>query len=159
MSNDNSSGSTTSGGLVPRNRSPHRLLAVLPAVTFVLGAVLGGIVVGVAGDNEPGPGAGETAEPTPSATNAPSAGDTAVVVPQECLAVADTVDQLTDVVRDNVDAIRDFRSKEIVEMLNRLEDLDQQARSQANACREVQVQTVSPSPGGTPTGAGSGTPS
>lgn len=124
---------------------PRRLLAILPAITFVLGVVLGGVVVGAEGGSDE-PDTDETPSPTPTQSTTPSPGDTAVVVPQECLAVADTVDQLTQAVRDNLDAIREFRSQDIVEMLDRLEDLDQQAREQADACRDVQVDTVSPSP-------------
>lgn len=126
---------------------PRRILAFLPAITFVLGVVLGGVVVGVAGGSEES-GADQTPAPTqtPTQSMSPSTGDTAVVVPQECLAVADTVDQLTQVVRDNLDAVREFHSQDLVEMLNRLEDLDQQARDQADACRDVQVGTVTPSP-------------
>jgi len=123
------------------------MLAFLPAITFVLGVVFGGVMVGVAGRSE-GSGADQAPVPTPSQRTSPSTGDTLVALPQECLAVADTVDQLTQLVRDNLDAIREFRSHDIVEMLNRLEDLDQQARDQADACRDIQLDTVTPGPSG-----------
>lgn len=121
----------------------------VPAVTFLVGIGLGALVVGVAGGGDSG--AASTPPPSTSPSSPSPSGGTAVVVPNQCLEAARTVREATDLIRSNVTAIRDFQAQKIVDFLNQLEDLDQQARQQAAACQDVSVQqratgSASPSP-------------
>lgn len=122
------------------------LAVVAPAVALVVGLVIGGVVVGAgetSGSSRPSPTATVTvtdaAEPTPS--------DTSVVIPQACLDAAETVEEATDVLRDGVGAVRGFRRSELVDLLNRLEDLETQARDEATTCSEVEVTSPTGSTG------------
>lgn len=114
-----------------------------PAVALVVGLLIGGVVVAVA-NNGDASSAQEGPAGTPSAdeaTESASSAPTTVVVPAECLAAVDTVDQLTRLTREAVGAVRDFRPAELRGLLTDLEKLDGQARRQAKACRAVKVQT------------------
>ena len=71
-------------------------------------------------------------EPSPT-------GDVEVVVPQECLDAAATVEEATEVLRNGVGAVEDCDRQSILDMLNRLEDLEAQAREQADRCSDVDV--------------------
>jgi hypothetical protein len=109
--------------------------AVVPAITLLVGLVLGGLVVGVTVDGEPESRTTSTPTPVdPSPTE-----DVAVVVPQECLEAAETVQEATALIRDGASAIREFRPDELITLLDDLEDLDAVAREQATACEEVDV--------------------
>lgn len=126
------------------NRSTPGVWFVLaPAIALVVGLLLGGLLVW-AGQDDPSkvtaPDPDPTSSPTPSAT---AGEDTAVVVPSECLEAADTVEEATEVFRDLAGALRDFRADELRQLLTRLETLEAQARSQADACRDVQVSSTS----------------
>lgn len=111
-----------------------------PAAALLVGLVLGGVLVGVVdGDDDP------SAEPQPSSS--PTTGDvgaspsaTIVVVPDECLAAADSVEEALRLVERGAGAIRDFQSEELRELLRELEDLDTRARAQAEACLEVRTE-------------------
>lgn len=84
--------------------------AVVPALTLLVGLVLGGLVVGVTVDGEPESRTASTPAPVdPSPTE-----DVAVVVPQECLEAAQTVQEATALIRDGASAIREFRPDELI---------------------------------------------
>ena len=131
---------SSSGG----GRLPSWALVAAPAAALVVGVLLGVVLTSVGGDS----GGDADGSPTTSASDSssPGTGDVAVVVPSECGDAAETVREATNLIRENVSAIREFRTKDIVDFLNELEDLDQQARDQADACSKVDVSTVSPSP-------------
>jgi hypothetical protein len=122
----------------PQERSGGWWFAVVPALTLLVGLVLGGVIVGVAGDGSQPPDDNGTASSPTSVGQSPS-GDVAVVVPQECLEAAETVQQATELIRDGVGAIRDFRPDELITLLDELEDLDAQAREQAATCEQVDI--------------------
>lgn len=139
---------TTSGGSTAGGGAATWWTVLVPALALVLGLVLGGVLVGVAGDDD---GSEATDEATPGATpttgaesSPASPGDTVIVVPEECIAAAETVQEATDLARRTAAAIRDFQGEELREQLRRLEELDQRARSQARACQEVEATTASP---------------
>jgi hypothetical protein len=116
---------------------------IVPAVALLVGLLIGGVVVGVADGDGDSPSAAP--EPTESPTDSPSpspadGGATALVVPDECLAAADTVEEVTALVRQGVGAIRDLQTAELRSVLRELEGLDQQAREQAQACRESRIE-------------------
>jgi hypothetical protein len=113
-----------------------------PAVALGVGLLIGGAVVGVADDDEapsttPAPASSSTLD---DPTGAPSEGETTIVVPDACLAAVDTVEEATQLTRDGAAAIRDFEPAELRALLTELEELDQQAREQARACRDADVQ-------------------
>jgi hypothetical protein len=112
-----------------------------PAVALVVGLLIGGVVVGVAGDDE-----APTTTPAPTSPTvddppgSPTDGGTTIVVPDACLEAVNTVEDATQLTRDGAAAIRDFEPAELTALLTELEELDQQAREQAQACRDADVQ-------------------
>lgn len=121
----------------PDKRGVGRWAVVLPALTFLVGAGLGALFVGVGQDGSVDPSAEPSASPTAGAQE--EGGSTAVVVPDSCLAAADTVTEATEQVRRGVGAVRDFDPDALIELLNRLEELDAQAREQAQTCTATRV--------------------
>lgn len=115
-------------------------LRLLPALTFLVGTVLGAVVV-IAG--QPGATVSEvTGEPSPSpsaSSDAGAGGDTVVTLPAACEGAAENVTEATRLIDEAATAVRDFRPDELVDLLNRLEDLDTETRELAAECRRVQV--------------------
>lgn len=70
----------------------------------------------------------------------PSAAATMLVVPDECLTAVETVEEVTELVRQGAAAIRDFQTAELRSLLRELETLDTKAREQVQACREVRTE-------------------
>ncbi len=118
----------------------HWGLRLLPALTFLVGIVLGAVVV-IAG--QPGATVGEVTgepSPSPSASSDPDAvGDTVVTLPAACEDAAENVTEATRLIDESATAVRDFRPDELVGLLNQLEDLDAETRELAAECRRVQV--------------------
>ena len=124
-----------------RERSTSRWSTLIPAAALLIGLLIGGVVVGVSdGGDIPTTDPQPTDSPTLSATTDPNTAATIVVVPDECLAAVDTVEQLTDLVGQGAAAIRDFRTAELRSLLRELETLDKKARQQAQACRNVRTE-------------------
>ncbi|HET6561743.1 MAG TPA: hypothetical protein VFG72_07705 [Marmoricola sp.] len=129
------------------DRSPTRSRSswwpvIAPAGALLAGVLIGGVVVGVADDDD-----SPSADPQPSASptdgeesESPAPGATTIVVPDECLAAVDTVEQATELTRKGAGAIRDFEPQQLRSLLRELEQLDQQAREQAQACRDVRTE-------------------
>lgn len=133
---------TTGPGDRPQGSRPlSRWVIALPAIALVVGIALGALVVGVATGNDDTPTRDD--EPTPSA--AESGDSTAIIVPDACRQAAASVAEATNLLRDAVSDIRNFRAEEILDLLNQLEDLDTQAREQAALCTDIEV-TPAPSP-------------
>ncbi len=125
----------------PPTRTMHWSFVAVPAVALVVGLVLGGLVVGVGrGGSSLEPEARETVTLSPSAN---SSEDTAVIVPSECVQAAETVQEATRLIRDDLSAIRDFRANKIVDLLNELEDLTNQANEQARTCSDISITPTS----------------
>ena len=124
----------------PTSEEPGRSTAwfvAVPAIAFLLGAVLGGLVIGVGGGSSDDDG---TAGGDPSAAAPTSTGpSTAVVVPDSCLEAADSVRRATELIREGVGAIQEFRVDPILDLLDQLEDLDGLAREQASSCTGTRV--------------------
>ena len=113
---------------------------VVPAVTFLVGLLLGGLVVGV-GLDRGGPDSGE-ADPTSTSPddNGPTPTSAAtVVVPSACREAANQIEIAITVIQDGVGAVRDFQPDELVRVLDELEDLEARARDLAARCSAVQV--------------------
>ena len=123
--------------------SASKWSVLIPAMALLIGLLIGGVVVGVAdgGDDATSTAPQPTESATGSATAGPSEGAaTTLVVPDECLAAADTVEEVTGLVRQGAAAIRDLRAAELRSVLRELETLDLRAREQARACRESRVE-------------------
>jgi len=111
----------------------------VPAITFVVGLLLGALVVGVGLDGDGTATDGDSTETPTSGADPTPTDDVQVVVPQECLQAAQTVTEATNLIRSGVEAIRDFRPDELADLLDRLEDLDAEAQDQAAQCSQVDV--------------------
>lgn len=116
-------------------------LRLLPALTFLVGLVLGAVVV-IAGQlgESVGDVVGEPS-PSPSGSADPSAGvgDTVVTLPAACEGAAENITEATRLIDEAATAVRDFRPDELVDLLTRLEVLDAETRELAAECRRVDV--------------------
>lgn len=110
---------------------------LLPALTFVAGLLLSWLVVGVALDDD----APDRVGADPSEPTSPSPG-TGVVVPDACIEAVDTAQQAISSIQDGARALRDFRPEEVIDLLDELEDLDQQAREQIATCQDARIQDL-----------------
>jgi hypothetical protein len=119
------------------------MLRALPAVTFVVGAVIGGVVVGVGFDGDDSPDSSQSTETTdPDRSGATP--DTTVVVPAACSQAAEAVTEAVGLIRDGAGSVRDFQPERLVEVLDDLEVLDPELRRLAQQCSAVDVSPGSP---------------
>lgn len=118
---------------------PRWWSSAVPAVAFLIGLVLGGLVIGVGvlGDDSGGD-ALSTPAPAGGADPMPTS-DITVVVPNACLEAAETVEEAMDLIRSGVQDVSEFQPEALLELLDRLEDLDARARDLARQCSEVDV--------------------
>ena len=130
----------------PSETSPSRRWGglLIPAATFLVGLLIGGLVIGVgrsgsssSSDEE----AGSSSSPSPAASSPPAPGDTVVTVPAECQQAADKVREATSLLRSTVSDVQNFKPDKIVETLNRLEDIDAEIRPLLDGCSQVDVTT------------------
>jgi hypothetical protein len=141
----------------PADRSPERvptspglmpwILVAVPAGALVLGVLIGALVAGAGDENDATPEA--TATVTASTSVGPPDGN-AIVIPRECLDAAESVQEATALLRDNVSAIQNFETDQILEVLNRLEDLTNEADERARQCSEAEITSTDPQPAATP---------
>ncbi len=122
----------------------------VPTLTFLVGLILGGVLVYAnSGGDSP-----QVLGPDPETTASPSASthdtqDTLVTLPAACDEAATKVREAYDLLRQAVGQVRDFQADALVETLNSLEDVDKEARTLVSECSAVQVSTspaTSPSP-------------
>lgn len=143
----------------PDNK-PRVWSRLIPAATFLVGLLVGALVVLA---NQSGTPSTKQPPKSPSATS-PSPGESLVTVPAACQQASDNIQQATSLLRDTVSSIKNFNPKELVRLLNQLEDLDQATRPLARECSQVKV-TVGPtpstsiSPSASPSASPSGSPS
>jgi hypothetical protein len=136
---------TSTGGATPGPATDTRPGGsrwwLIPALTFLVGLVLGGVVVGaMRGGN-----AGSTAEvaPSTSAVPTPSASGTAlpatatVVVPAECLQVAQDSQALVDLTSQAASAARDLDAGKLSDVVRQIDEAQTTLRTHAQACRAV----------------------
>lgn len=130
---------------------------VIPAATFLVGLLLGGLVIGVgrSGGDSSGVanGSGSTRSASPTTGGSATPGETVVSVPAACSEAADKIREATTLLRNTVGDFRNFKPNEIVDALNRLEDLDGETRPLLQACSQVGVTTgATPAPSGSSSG-------
>lgn len=113
---------------------------IIPAATFVVGLVLGGVLVGAAvggDDDETASGAESSATPTTAADS--STGDTVVTVPAACQEAGDNMREAFSLLRGSTQSVENFKPDKIVDLLNRLEDIDNETRPLLDECTNVDV--------------------
>ena len=128
----------------PTSTHPRWMTTALPALTFLLGAVIGGVFIGVGlgSDDSSSEGTASSTAPSPSESTADPG--TAVILPAACSEAADKVSEALALIREGAAAIGNFEPKELTRVLNELEDLDPQLRDLANQCSAVDITTSSP---------------
>lgn len=121
------------------NNSRSWLGLLVPTMTFLVGLVLGGVLVYA----NSGGDASDVAVRESEATASPSAGaqDTLVTLPAACDQAATKVREAYALLRQAVGQVRDFQADALVETLNSLEDVDEEARVLVSECSAVQVST------------------
>jgi hypothetical protein len=120
------------------SRSPWSWL--LPALTFLVGCVLGGAVIaaGTSGD-EDGTIASDTASQAPEQEEGTDAESTDVVVrvPQSCLDAADAALVAAQQVDDAVAAVGDLDARRLQEIVDEVQQLQPDVRESAERCRST----------------------
>lgn len=121
-----------------KNRGVRWMLSLLPVATFLIGVLLGGLIIGVGfdSDSDGADEAGSSASEEPSDVE-PSAPDTTVTVPAACRKAAEQVDKAVGLLRDGAAAVRDFQPEKLTEILNELEDVDRRLRELSPQCTGV----------------------
>lgn len=118
-----------------------RFRRALPVLTFVVGGIVGGVVVALAwggGSSSQGSGSGGSSTgASPGATG--EASGTSVTVPEACSRASDEVDRAVILIRRGVGAVQDFQPAELNRILDQLEVLDPRLRTLADECSAVQV--------------------
>ena len=117
----------------------------IPVITFVVGLLLGGLVIGALRSGDSGSTAPDASTtPTGSAT-VPGSGGTAapttatVVVPAECLKVSEDASALNDLVRRAVTAARDLDASALSAVVREIDTAQAALRQHAEACKNVQA--------------------
>lgn len=135
-------GATAEGAGAPAGfTTSGRSVWLVPALTFLVGLVLGAVVIGVTRSGDGGStasstesGSSATASATPSA--APSGRDGAtIVVPGQCLKLADGTQSALDLVSKAAQAARDLNASQLNTVVRQLQDQQSQLQSLATACR------------------------
>jgi len=115
---------------------------LLPVLTFLVGCVLGGVVVGAGtldGDDEQvaapsvtssqAPGQGGEPSPTPS--------DLVVTIPESCLQAAEAAAEASQQFDDVVAAVRDLDARRLQVIVDRVQQAQPEAQRLAEQCRSV----------------------
>ncbi len=117
----------------------------IPVITFVVGLLLGGLVIWAVRSGDSGTASPDaSASPTVSATGPGSGGTAApttasVVVPAECLKLSDDASALNDLARRAVTAARDLNATELSTVVREIDTAQTALRQHADACRNVQA--------------------
>ena len=136
---------------------------LLPALTFLVGCVLGGLVVAVGTFDDADADLGAEAQPTAGADEdggeaTPRPTDLVVRVPESCLDAADSATAFTAQVDDIVVAVGELDARRLQEIVDRIQQSQPQVQRLAEQCRSVagerledgQLATSAPAPTPTP---------
>jgi len=114
---------------------------LLPAATFVVGLILGGLLIGL---SSTGDSADDPADPEPSQTSAtPTDEATAVVVPASCAEASREAETAVELMRDGAAAVRDVETERLAQVLNDLEDTQARLEKLSAECSQVKVESTS----------------
>lgn len=139
------------------SKGAPRGFVLVPAGTFLLGLLLGAVLVWVA---VPGGGtsAGGEQDPTPGTTGGPAASPTlraspgpGTTIPESCVRSAESAATAVTLVRQAVTAVGDLDAARLQQIVDRIEQLDTQIREDVTSCRRQTGQLEpDPSPGSAP---------
>lgn len=118
------------------SRRDRRFLLV-PAITFLLGLVLGGVLIGVADLGADGSDGTQEAAPAPTTASATPSDDVTVTVPRACLDVAERTEEVLDLVQRAAAAIGDLDARELGTIVDEMQTLEPEVRENAAACQEL----------------------
>lgn len=123
----------------PTPRRDNRFFLV-PALTFLIGLALGGVLVWV-GDVGAGTG-GEDSQAQPSqTTSAPdpqaTTPDVTVTVPGSCVEAAERSQEVLDLANQAARAIGDLDARELQEIVAQMQDLEPVVRDAATRCQQL----------------------
>jgi len=126
-------------GLDRSPRSRHYWL--LPVVAFVIGCVLGGVLVGVAQTGSGGSGAdGANAAPSPTVpvggTTRDADLEVRATVPAECLEAVDLATSSLDTVEEGLAALQEFDTATLRDVFGELQDSQPELSRLAARCRD-----------------------
>jgi|SRR5680860_1024362 len=130
---------------------------LIPAATFLVGLLIGGLVIGVgmsgSGSGSAAGDGGSSSGASPGTAASATPGETVVTVPAACQQAADNLREATRLLRNTVGNVRNFKPDEIIDSLNRLENLDSETRPLLQECSQVAVTTgATPVPSSSPPG-------
>lgn len=114
---------------------------LVPALTFLFGLLLGGLVIGVGTIGSDGvdgdqPQAAETAAPTP--TEAPSGDSTVTVtVPGSCIEAAELSERVLGLGQRAATALGGLDARSLQDVVAEMRDLEPQVREAATECRDT----------------------
>ncbi len=112
---------------------------LLPAVTFALGLLIGGLLIGLvvsSDDTSQQPG-GSSAD----GQQTPGAAPTTVLVPASCAEAGRQAERAVQLMRDGAAAVRDVQPEKLSQVLNDLEDTQTRLEQVSRACSKVNVES------------------
>ncbi len=118
---------------------------IVPVVAFLVGLLLGGVLIGVTrGNND---NSSTAAPPTPTASPTPTGSSTNVTltVPAACLKAGDLAQQGLTLADQAVTAVRDLNAKQAQDIVAQMRALRPQVQAATNACRQTRL-TASANP-------------
>lgn len=108
---------------------------LLPALAFLVGLVLGGVLIGVSRDDSGGSVAGGAATALPSPTSSPGAADVTVTVPGPCVQAADRADEAYALVEKGVRAARNLDARGLADLVAQVQRDRPQVQQLIAECR------------------------
>lgn len=115
---------------------------LLPALTFVVGAVLTGTVLSVSDSDDPA-AAPADASPRAGPSGAPGQrADLTVVVPASCLEALDSSEQAVGLVREGLTAVTGVDPAGLRRVVDQLQDVQARVAAQTQNCREAAADQV-----------------
>lgn len=119
---------------------------MVPAATFLVGLLLGGLLVGVSMlGSRPQTDRPDAAAPAPSPT--PTEGDVTVTVPAACVEAGELSTELLDLAGQAAGAIGDLDARALQDVVGRMQELDPLVRQAAGRCREAGLPATTAGPG------------
>ncbi len=123
---------------------------ILPTATFLVGLVLGAGLIALTGfgsDDDPTATPAVSASPNPSASGSPSASP--LVVPAECVQIAQETQALLSLVDDAAQAALQLDADQLSDLVAQMKAQQELVRTQAAACQSA-VASASPLPSPSP---------
>lgn len=127
---------------VSRRSSRVNWLRILPVATFLVGMMLGGLLIGLTRDDERSAAAPVEQTPltaSPGTSPTPGSSDTTVTVPAACAEAVREVELAVELMQEGASAVRDVQPEELVRVLNSLEDTQARLEQLTRACSEIEV--------------------